>query len=86
MNVFSLYLYRLISNYNVSYNACIDMGTFEGMIYLQSTKHMSLIIFLETFIYTITIIYTFWIMVKSFTILKISNNDCIKLYINGIHM
>ena len=27
-------LYRLISNYIVLYNACIDMGTFEGMIYL----------------------------------------------------
>ena len=49
MKVFILYLYRLISNYNVSYNACIDMGTFEGMIYLQSTKHMALIILLETF-------------------------------------
>ena len=49
MKVFSLYLYRLISNYNVSYNACIDMGTFEDMIYLQSTKNMALIIFLEIF-------------------------------------
>ena len=49
MKVFILYLYRLISNYNVSYNTCIDMGTFEGMIYLQSTKHMALIILLETF-------------------------------------
>ena len=77
------------------------MGTFEGMIYLQSTKHMALKLFGNNFqILTVKnnvinklyiqlplyIIYTYdGLYVKSFAIIKILNNDCINVYMNGIH-